>query len=434
MDRRARNLFPPGGIPVHRMHPATLRVVTMTRFRPSIPHPWLVCALATLMALALGAAHAFAARIYVDKYVVGGTCSDSRDRATAMSKSTPVCTIERGMALALAGDTVMVRAGTYARTTTLGIGKANFTLMAYPGELVKLDFAGMTAGNGINFGADGVTLEGFEITNAAEEGVSTWFTKNNTIRKCHIHHCGLTSGVVSGKYQNGIAAYGQYITIERNWIHDTGSHNVYVYGDHITIRNNVIYRTIGTLDHGYYGLQIGTPGAACTNITVAHNVFAESINRSSIVFYANNAVVSNVAIVNNIMIKNPYSPVYVYDDIGSTFTNIQIKNNVFSENGSGNCVYFTSGRGCSTPPSAFSVSGNQSFSAASSIGFRDLANHDYFPVAGSSLIDRGLSGYATNDYSGASRPQGAAVDIGPFEAGTAGTADLVRPAAIRDLN
>jgi hypothetical protein len=416
------------------LHPANIDVAVMTRTCPSTSRLWLSCALAILIGLALSASHALAARIYVDQFAVGGSCNDSRDRATSMNKSTPVCTIERGMALAVAGDTVMVRAGTYARSTTLGIGKANFTLMAYPGELVKLDFAGMTAGNGINFGADGVTLEGFEITNSAEEGVSTWFTNNNTIRKCHIHHCGLTSGVVSGKYQNGIAAYGTYITIEQNLIHDTGSHNVYVYGDHITIRNNVIYRTIGTLDHGYYGLQIGTPGAACTNITVAHNVFAESINRSSIVIYANNAAVSNVAIVNNVLIKNPYSPVYVYDDIGSTFTNVQIKNNVFSENGSGNCVYFTSAKGCATPPSAFSVSGNQSFSSASAIGFRDLANHDYTPTAGSALIDRGLAGYATNDYSGSPRPQGAAVDIGPFEFGSSGTADLIRPAKVIDLN
>jgi hypothetical protein len=405
----------------------------MTRSQPVSRSSWLFHGLAILVGLGLWSGTASAIRIYVDKDAVGGSCNDSRDRATAMSKSTPLCTIERGMALAQTGDTVMVRAGTYARSTTLGIGKGSFTLMAYPGELVKLDFAGMTAGNGINFGADGVTLEGFEITNSAEEGVSTWFTKNNTIRKCHIHHCGLTSGVVSGKYQNGIAAYGQYITIEQNLIHDTGSHNVYVYGDHITIRNNVIYRTIGTLDHGYYGLQIGTPGAACTNITVAHNVFAESINRSSIVIYANNAAVTNVAIVNNVLMKNPYSPVYVYDDIGSTFTNIQIKNNVFSENGSGNCVYFTSGKGCITPPSAFSISGNQVFSSAASIGFRDLVNHDYFPISTSTMIDRGLPGYATNDYLGTPRPQGGGVDIGPFEATSSGT-DLNRPAAITDLN
>jgi hypothetical protein len=409
--------------------------LSMNRTRRFLSMLRYVSALAALLGLTLAASAAFAGvRIYVDKDGVGGAPNDSRDRTTASNPATPVATIERGMTLAIAGDTVLVRAATFVRTSTLGIGKGGIVIKAYPGELAKLDFTGQTSGNGINFGADGVTLEGFEITNAAEEGVSTWFTKNNTIRKCHIHHCGLTSGQLAGKYQNGIAAYGQYITIEQNLIHDTGSHNVYVYGDHITIRNNVIYRTIGTLDHGYYGLQIGTPGAACTNITVAHNVFAESINRSSIVFYANNAVVSNVAIVNNIMIKNPYSPVYVYDDIGSTFTNIQIKNNVFSENGSGNIVYFTSGKGCTTPPGSFSVSGNLAFSNASLIGFRNLANHDYFPVVGSSLLDRGLAGYATNDFTGTPRPQGTSADIGPFEAIGGGGVDAIRPAAIGDLN
>ncbi|TMQ70778.1 MAG: hypothetical protein E6K80_07440, partial [Candidatus Eisenbacteria bacterium] len=329
MEHRARNLISSGGIPVHSSLPATLRVGTMTRTRSRTLVLWSLLAIA--FGLAWSASRAFAATLYVDQNGVGGSPDDSRSYTIAQNPSTPVATIERGIALAQSGDVVMVRRATFSRTRPLGLGKANITVKAAPGELVVLDFSGATSGNGVNFGADGVTLEGFEIRNAPEEGVSTWSTNNSVVRGNHIHHCGLV--LVNGKYQNGVTGYGTYVTIEQNVIHDTGSHNIYVYGDHITIRNNVVYKTIAPADRGSYVIQVGTPGANCTNITIAHNVLAESINRSAIVFYATNATVSNVAIVNNVMAKNANNPVYVYDDVGTTYSGIQIKNNVFSGNG-----------------------------------------------------------------------------------------------------
>src|SRR5262245_12063548 len=271
MERRARNLISSGGIPVQALQVANIDHLTMNPTRPTTlkPRIWL---LAASLALALCAGSAWAGvRIYVDKNGVGGSPSDSRDRTTASNPATPVATIERGMTIATSGDTVLVRAATFVRSTPLGLGKGGIVLKAYPGELAKLDFSGGTTGNGINFGANNITLEGLEITNAPEEDVSTGSTTTNVVRKNHIHHCGLV--LVNGKYQNGISAYGSYITIEQNLVHDTGSHNIYIYGDHITVRNNVVYKTIAPLDRGSYGLQVGTPGANCTNITIAHNVF-----------------------------------------------------------------------------------------------------------------------------------------------------------------
>ena len=371
-------------------------------------------------------------RVYVDKDGRGGSCNDSRDYATAQNPATPVCSIERGMALAQAGDTVLVRGATFVRSGPLGLGKANIVLKAYPGELVILDFSGAATGNGINFGADGVVLEGFEITNAPEEGVAGWFTNNIVIRRNHVHHCGLV--LVNGKYQNGVTAYGTNVLIEQNHVHDTGSHNLYIYGDRITVRNNVIYRTIAPLDRGSYGIQVGTTGANCTNITIAHNVISESVNRSSVVLYAPSATISNVVIVNNVLMANANNPVYVYNDAGvaTTFSAIQIKNNVFAQN-AGNCVYFTATGSCSTPPGTFTVSGNLVYTSTSLLGFRNLATRDYYPAAGSVLLNAALPGYATNDYVGTTRPQGSAPDIGAYEGLVGGGPDVIAPAAIRDL-
>ena len=374
---------------------------------------------------------AAAATIYVDKDGRGGACSDSRDRTTAQNPATPVCSIERGMALAQAGDVVLVRGATFVRSGTLNLTKANVTLKAFPGELVKIDFSGASTGNGVNLYADGLVLEGFEITNAPEEGVDGSTFKYLVVRGNHIHHCGLIE--VNGKYQNGIAGYGLNLLIEQNLVHDTGSHNIYVYGTGTIIRNNVIYKTLAPAGRGSYAITLGTPGANVTNVVVSHNIIAESINRSGIVFYSTNgASVSNVAIVNNVFLKHADNPVYVYDDLGTTFSGVQVKNNISAENG-GNCIYFTSSGSCSTPPSSFSVSGNQTLSSASAIGFRNLGARDYYPAATSVLLNAALAGYANNDYLGVARPQGSASEIGPYEFVLNGISDVTPPAAVLDL-
>jgi hypothetical protein len=404
-------------------------------------HPWIgspsrprkrLAAVAVGILLAAWTSSAGAVHIYVDQDGRGGPGDDSRDRVTAENPATPVRTIERGMALAQAGDTVMVRGARYLRSGPLGIGKSNFSLVAYPGELATLDFSAATAGNGINYGADGVLLEGFEITNAPEECVSCWSSNNITIRKNHIHHCGLT--LVNGKYQNAVASYGNNLLIEQNLVHDTGSHCMYLTGDGITVRNNIIYGTIAPGGRGSYGIQLGTGNSPAINVTVVHNVIAESVNRSSITLYSPSATISNVVIANNILMNNAMNPIYVYTDIGTTFGPVEIRNNVFSQNAGGNCVFFTAANSCSPVPPEFTIVGNQTFSSSSSLGFRDLANRDYYPLAGSPLLNAGLPGYAAFDYVGTPRPQGPAPDIGPFEALVQTGPDVIPPAVIKDLN
>src|SRR5262245_35661093 len=237
----------------------------------------LLAAAALLLGAGPWASRAEARSIYVDQNGVGGSCSDARDWATAQNPATPVCSIERGIALAQTGDTVMVRGGRYLRSGPLGIGKSNFALMAYPGEHVTLDFSAATAGNGINYNSNNVLLEGFEITSAPEECVSCWSSNNVTIRKNHIHNCGLV--LVGGKYQNAIASYGNNLLIEQNEVHDTGSHCMYITGDGITIRNNLIYRTIAPGGRGSYGIQLGTGSSPATHVNVTHNVLSERVNR-----------------------------------------------------------------------------------------------------------------------------------------------------------
>src|SRR5918992_1858775 len=51
--------------------------------------------------------------LYVDRYSVGGRCSNARSAAQAASPRTPWCSLKRAVAAAPSGSTVLVRAGRY---------------------------------------------------------------------------------------------------------------------------------------------------------------------------------------------------------------------------------------------------------------------------------------------------------------------------------
>ena len=118
--------------------------------------------------------------------------------------------------------------------------------------------------------------------------------------------------------------------------------------------------------------------------------------------------------------NNAMYPIYVYTDIGTAFGTVDIRNNVFAQNAEGNCVFFTATKSCSTVPPQFAIAKNLTFPSSSSLRFRDLAKHDYYPTAGSPLLNAALPGLASHDYAGTRRPQGKAPDIGPFQVLTGG--------------
>jgi hypothetical protein len=70
------------------------------------------------------------ANIYVSKTATNGYAvgDDSRNRATAASKSTPVLTVTRANAVALAGDTIIINDGTYSEVAAVAVGVANVTI------------------------------------------------------------------------------------------------------------------------------------------------------------------------------------------------------------------------------------------------------------------------------------------------------------------
>ena len=131
------------------------------------------------------------------KFYVSTTGSAS----AAGTEAAPVNTVTQGIARAKAGDTVIVRAGTYAEAVTIG---KSLTLTGEAGAILKPP---SSAWNGITIAASNVTIEGLEIAGAKGDGIEGNGVHHITVRGCKVHGCG-ESGIQTN--------YSDWVTIEGN--------------------------------------------------------------------------------------------------------------------------------------------------------------------------------------------------------------------------
>ena len=102
----------------------------------------------------------------------------------------PFRTLEKGIGLAVPGDTVFVRSGTYPTTETVRIQKSGTaesycTLMAYPGERALLDCSGQAQGTrGMTLSGSYWTIAGFDIFGAGDNGLMIAGGNRNRILNC----------------------------------------------------------------------------------------------------------------------------------------------------------------------------------------------------------------------------------------------------------
>ncbi|MBY0274023.1 right-handed parallel beta-helix repeat-containing protein, partial [Candidatus Binatia bacterium] len=103
-------------------------------------------------------------------YVSASDGSNARSRATARSRTTPWQTIAYALGQVSSGDTVVVLPGTYAESVQ--VQKANVTLIAEtPGSVTIVAPSAATA-NGIAVERSGVTIDGFVVQGATNNGIS----------------------------------------------------------------------------------------------------------------------------------------------------------------------------------------------------------------------------------------------------------------------
>ncbi len=138
----------------------------------------------------------------------------------------PLYSISAAVAKVKAGDTILVRGGTYTYTTTIqlsqiGTDAARYYLLAYPGEHPVLDFSGMVdsdTNRGFFLGGSYWYIKGFEIYRPGDNGMKVE-GNHNVIELCLFHHCrdtGLQIGLAKNSETNkgDSAAYNMVLNCD----------------------------------------------------------------------------------------------------------------------------------------------------------------------------------------------------------------------------
>jgi hypothetical protein len=425
-----------------------------------------------LLLVLLWTAQAQATTRYVRK---GGNNSHSCAAAVTDSDATAKLTIVAALACSVAGDTVLVHAGTYdegwvdASRNALprGTAAAHIALTGAPGEVVTI--TGTHSNDAMwNFGRQ--QSEYYDFTNLVFNCINavfcfstygaSYFTFTNVEFKDPADSCILTSAGPAGNYKAD-----SFITVTNSSCHDTvhtsgpafhncmaylggstqticGSHGFYYHTGHNTFDRVHVYNT------GKFGITIytsgqvravqtvvknsvlhnwGTCGTKCPGSSGGAGVGLDYSDGGAVLnttFYngaQNQAIALTLGSSTNNRIYNNtiynVSPGSINNAAPTTGT--VIKNNLLQ----GTPAPINTGTGTLCAANLFTGGGGTMPSVCTQTvtGAAQLANPsagDFHLTAGSSAIDAGVTLSETaQDAEGVARPQGAAYDLGAFEFG-----------------
>ena len=133
---------------------------------------------------------------------------------TSGTIGSPLKTIGKAMSLALAGDTIYVRGGTYALTATItfsksGTASGKYYMFGYQNERPLLDFTGIAFGSrGLNLNRSYWHIKGFDVRKAGDNGII--ITGSNNI----IENCSFSENQDTGVQLGGGASNNQIINCD----------------------------------------------------------------------------------------------------------------------------------------------------------------------------------------------------------------------------
>lgn len=292
-------------------------------------------------------------------YYVATTGNNANDGAI----DTPFATIDYCARLLVAGDTCLVRGGTYTesggvRILASGTAANPMRLAAYPGEMPVIDFPARVStnriliehGSGLTNPMGYITVEGFEIKNGWE-GIKFLNMHNSVIRNNKIHD-GFASGI--------FGAGGHHNLFEANIIYHQGDfagcaagtalcnqqHGFYMHGDSYIIRKNIVYDNIGIgIQHNGSSTSTYSPTrhpstefAGGKNWIVESNTMAYQANSSGLLIWGDG---SNMRVENNIFYENRVNGTSAQGIFftGNGGTGITIRNNHSYASGSGGTAF-----------------------------------------------------------------------------------------------
>ena len=397
--------------------------------------------------------------------------------------SAPLATPGRALALAVAGDTIVMRGGTYSISSSLVITQAGLTIRSYPGERARIvagtsDETNLTSVMVVY--ASRVTVENLELQGASYYGIKLddHFGPQSgiTLRGLYVHHTGRDgiktqsadgvviegceiafTGVRDPGNAEGIDVMGSIgATVRGNHVHDIATTGIFVKAGtrQAVIESNRVERT------GHAGILLGSESAAqYMRGGVAHEAI-DSVARNNIVVDAAMAGLGaiagdNVRFENNTVIGAARTTQAVFraapNQYQTASRNVVLKNNilVLAASSARPMIHlYNVGSFVSDSNTWFSPGGIYAFWRESAGGpnnywnsldqWRSGMSADersqavdpaldaarlYRPRPGSPAVDAGETlAQVPTDYSGVRRPLGAASDIGAHEGTAAGPA------------
>ncbi len=262
-------------------------------------------------------------------------------------------------------------------------GAETWAACGYPGHS---DFTitnnTFTTGGAIGAQGDGIDIKG---------GHKNFTISGNTFSNMSDAE---TRAIIVGGWQADDTTTNQNIVIEKNYFHD----------------NSNWYETI-SLSNNWGG---------CQGVTIRNNVFdsnaAEGIRIYTDADGATYFSSKWIYIYNNTFYNQ--ASYAIQTDSGSQITASEIKNNLFIDNNSSNNQVTWAGS-ITESNNAYSDTFGETCTLCQTVTAADVvdaANANFNIAAGSVLIDNGATiATFSDDYSGTSRPQGAAWDIGAYE-------------------
>ena len=426
-----------------------------------------------LFGLSLSAKAVFAATYYV---ATNG--SNSNSCITAQNSTTPKTTVNSILSCVVAGDTVLIRGGSYPgfRLTEKHYrSDAWLTIKSFPGEKAIIDGK---LGQGIAIRISGASYVRFEDLETTHSGINHSTSCDLSLDSCRQLSASIASnkgiqidGMAFGNAQSpshdlvfsnmdihghggtGILGGGDSVSDGYNFqilnsrIYDNGvrglaeGYGTYISGRNHTIRGNQIYhntgegiRTGNTPDNGYYHLK----DSVIENNIIYDNAGKFYHSSSGHIYDGFAGIViwggSNNIIRNNIVYgqrathgygiwvynKPPYNnriynnTIYGNDNVGIL---LQGDGGILNTLVRNNIIY-DNGRTIGGLDVDFQGTGTVSANNLIDVDprFVDLASNNFRLTSASPAINAGATlSEVTTDFDGVSRPQGSAPDIGAYE-------------------
>jgi Bacterial Ig domain/Protein of unknown function (DUF1565) len=358
--------------------------------------------------------HAYSATLYV---------STSGSDSYPGTSSQPFRTITGAYSHATAGTIIIVKAGTYTDYSSgwgIHLGKSGsssspITLKSeVPGGAV-IDGQNASDRN-VGFYIDGNynIVDGFEIKNGPEGGITIW-SSYNQILNCNIHHNGNpASSSTQGKdgvFSDSATSGNIY---RANYIHHNGrtgsnlDHGFYICGRNEVVVNNIL------LANAANGIQVAGYNTA-VNLKIYNNVMAYNGANGIILWLSLNGV----DIKNNIIYKNGHTGIGSWDAHGS---GVNIDHNISFGNTLGDFNHVDGG-------SDYTYNYSSTISSDPQLVNNTATAFDPHLKSGSPGIQGALNLYSTftTDMTGAQRQSSGAWDSGVYNYGSTSTADTTPP-------